>query len=980
MIEIIPLKIYLKNFRSHRDSEIDFGEPDWKIFVTGESGSGKTTILFAFQYLFGNDILGYDDFFHQESKTGEYAKVAQIKLEVFNQNYELNKTYGLRFSIVLDVKRDGDKIKPEWHIESGAEKTRLYKQDLKQFVDPNDPFTFVPSDTLTTWMKLTPLERYKKVMNLIGVTETHKKFDEARKRRDETNLTLMTHKNNLTLLEKELELQKKDYDVYLTSEGLKRRVMVDEQILLLAIATKCLNDHVALLDLRGQNLIRLENLETQASTETRSITHYQERLTEFDEASGKLVAEKESLEGTLAKLQDIKGEIQGSYNQFKESTEKVANFPVLEEVDSLLKITNQSYFQITSEVNAGNERIKVINRELDKLEKGIWSPDELSERFLELLHKNDIDADFLFKTLNIKPGMEEWIPLIESALGNDRTAIVVKKEEVDIAYKIRNEQMHEYRRPILGIKNTKWYSKGPITDFRNWTDILEITSSSVPPEEIEAILNRKLGSVYFIENRDEKDEIFNKSHFSTIFCLDKFLYLDYKSEAFSVPAEFCIGKAGAELMKQSLASEKFQLENEIHWKGQKLETLSADLGRCQVMRDDWNEFIKLQEKIKNWETEGTTPESISLQISDLIRKRDEKVVQIEQPERAKQDINYTISQAQIRLKQIESDKIILDSDQNSILAKITETAILYGEKMKEWLLIDGSGPADQEIMLENIEETGVNYTSIKYDNRLAGPVFRGLIPNPEPLEIELKNMKTQLEILPKFPLDIAIIYHDSLDKHDFISHEIESTNDQFDRINKDMADFKNEIDDKVSKWYGIINDNFKTIIKDLQLEGDLQFNLDNDEEGMRRIDYSISSRPGAPRRTNMKTFSDGEKARISMAFLVAVLKERSASFFMWDEFEGKLDDKNRELVGIIINNHIPGKAIVISPLALVKQHFHSFQRILYLAKNKDGNSLVKHLDTNKLKFLEGTLFEYAGKIGGTLEDKNQEVTSEKDVS
>ena len=68
----IPYKLVLKNFGSHENTEILFGEPNENCFFRGSSGKGKTHIIRAIQCALGNKPNSDNEIFtFKNTKTGK---------------------------------------------------------------------------------------------------------------------------------------------------------------------------------------------------------------------------------------------------------------------------------------------------------------------------------------------------------------------------------------------------------------------------------------------------------------------------------------------------------------------------------------------------------------------------------------------------------------------------------------------------------------------------------------------------------------------------------------------------------------------------------------------------------------------------------------------------------------------------------------------------------------------------------------------
>ena len=91
--------------------------------------------------------------------------------------------------------------------------------------------------------------------------------------------------------------------------------------------------------------------------------------------------------------------------------------------------------------------------------------------------------------------------------------------------------------------------------------------------------------------------------------------------------------------------------------------------------------------------------------------------------------------------------------------------------------------------------------------------------------------------------------------------------------------------------FGVINDNFKRIFKDLFGGGNAGLRL-ADEENVLETGIEIEVQPPGKKLQNMMLLSGGEKAFTAIALLFAILEINPSPFCILDEIEAALDDVN----------------------------------------------------------------------------------------
>ena len=80
----IPIKITLQNFGSHKNTIISFGKLNDRCYITGSSGSGKSHIFKAIQYVLGKHIERDNEFF-----TFEEIEVAGEKSKTYKNQTKI---------------------------------------------------------------------------------------------------------------------------------------------------------------------------------------------------------------------------------------------------------------------------------------------------------------------------------------------------------------------------------------------------------------------------------------------------------------------------------------------------------------------------------------------------------------------------------------------------------------------------------------------------------------------------------------------------------------------------------------------------------------------------------------------------------------------------------------------------------------------------------------------------------------------------
>ena len=173
----IPYKLVLKNFGSHRNTLVDFGEPYENVFFRGTSGMGKSHIIKAIQLVLGKKMRSDNEIFTYEVVDGEkkFKKDTEIKLILKNSGKNHLLCYPKDAEITVGVKLNRvNKHNNHWFvIDHEGVKERKSKNDIQKiFGSGFNPLIFIPQGDTRKFVDQPPSERYRLVTELIGIEDT----------------------------------------------------------------------------------------------------------------------------------------------------------------------------------------------------------------------------------------------------------------------------------------------------------------------------------------------------------------------------------------------------------------------------------------------------------------------------------------------------------------------------------------------------------------------------------------------------------------------------------------------------------------------------------------------------------------------------------------------------------------------------------------------------------------------------------------
>ena len=176
----------MKNFCSHDNNVVEFGNPSEKIFVRGETGQGKSHIFNAIKFALGKkkendeEVFTYDEVLENNEKKKVFRNESQIILTLKNSGTNPLKQFppDAEFCIEANFVR-GKRTRYYLIQPEGKSKSLISREDLAQFGRHDDPLLFVDQAQTSIWTQMYAEERFKRVSSLIGIEDHQKKVKET---------------------------------------------------------------------------------------------------------------------------------------------------------------------------------------------------------------------------------------------------------------------------------------------------------------------------------------------------------------------------------------------------------------------------------------------------------------------------------------------------------------------------------------------------------------------------------------------------------------------------------------------------------------------------------------------------------------------------------------------------------------------------------------------------------------------------------
>lgn len=935
----IPIKLLLKNFKSHKSTIIPLGHVKDKCYTMGISGSGKSSILEAMQYALGREISNNEEFFHYTNLKGEdalrYEDHALIELTVVNIGPDFIRAYdeNEELRVVLEAFR-GKKNKRYVHRANG-DIERITLSNLREFGNYNDPLIFVDDTKTSVWSMLKPKQRYSEVAKFMKIEEfesnvnlTKKEFSKAQnildKAEEDLNLAYIefksiTEKYNRYFKKKEKEKELKDTELECLKAKLFENIEKFEE----------LQDDMSHASESIENLkMNIEKLRSQINSDENKIiglkTNIQGQLQKKEE----LISQRDSLFLEISifdsRFKLLKNELEAQGKKFPEQDERYI-------IESRLGEITSSIIEKSLNI-AENKKLKAkYEGDLELRRKDKLPLDNDILRLQKSLSDNDIPFEILAKTLDIKKKCEDWRDYLERALGNFRLGLIVEEKNRLKAQEL-NRRLNT--RAFLLYPVSK-YAQQSEKSLRSWDDLLSIETSKISVRTVTDFLNLVMSSTYFAETPDEKENYLLKKPRSTIFCKDGFNYRIYSQRKVNLKGlSYYIGKGASERQIKILESQILDIETII-------KDLEEELGEEQKHQSDLStalEFIDLSIKEPDFQGKKEQKRILDEEISELssdLANPQERIMSIENEISRNKELRASYKDESERTRELFID----------LQTRITEISQLFNVTFNKFYIkqdpvLEGLDLSKVEIIEtykdKDYEYKGINSNIISRLKEEERPIEESKL-----LEYKIKGIEDVLETFKDLPDDIVKIYEDQKLRIESIEKEKEEFSINRlkcqEKFNRAVENLENEL----KKWEKTVSKKFQEILRDLKLDGVLNFSKIG--EGQYELNISVSKIEGGSLLPLERSgFSKGQKRRVSIAFQTAILTQSNSSFFVWDEFDEGLDNYHRELLAKAIQNHLPNKKLIgITPTHPIRGYLEAFDWIIELFLDNNENTQVQ---------------------------------------
>ncbi len=199
---------------------------------------------------------------------------------------------------------------------------------------------------------------------------------------------------------------------------------------------------------------------------------------------------------------------------------------------------------------------------------------------------------------------------------------------------------------------------------------------------------------------------------------------------------------------------------------------------------------------------------------------------------------------------------------------------------------------EQKLNMEKESETIINKLWEEYGlTRSEADLSAQKIEDPILAAKDLNEVKSKIKSLGSVNVDAIEEYKEVSERYEFLSAQVNDAESSRDELTSLIRDLTKQMQTIFSENFGLINDNFKRIFKELFGGGRAELAL-TDENDVLESGIEIFVQPPGKIINNLSSLSGGEQAFVAIAIYFAILKVRPAPFCILDEIEAALDEAN----------------------------------------------------------------------------------------
>lgn len=671
------------------------------------------------------------------------------------------------------------------------------------------------------------------------------------------NINTHTNTEDATLIDKKLELNKLDEEIYNTNQEL---IKVSSQV-------EKLNGEKNLIIERGKN--KKDNDEIQ----NRILKLQEERL----KVQNEINSINNELEINKSKLDFIIDNI--NHNNL-----------------NINKLKQEKNICI-SDLNSKNRYETELKYKIDILEQAIENDSTLSYGVKSILNNPSLDGihGVIGKVIEME---ESYMKAIDIALGGAKEYIITETSnnaKDAIRYLKNNELGKATFYPIEVIKPRSIDSE-TFNILYNTQGFIDIASNLVQyDKKYTNIILNQLGNVIIARNIDDANNISRLiEHKYKIVTLD--------GELIHVGGSITGGKF--KNTKSNIITQRYELDN----LNRKLYKTIEEIKNVEEKINELDYYFKENEE-KNY---NLTKEKI--EIEEIVKNKENNLKEfISRKESLDNELNSFDNDVDIEHQKImdeyykevgKRDELVKKQEYLSNKKVVLNNLIL---EMEDSIKRNNSSISKLEKELKELE-ISVNKSDVKLDNLLSvlneeySMTFEKAKENYR-LEIDENEARLKVNSLKTSIKNLGVVNIGAIEEFDRINERFEFLTNQKQDLYKaenTLLEIINEMDDvmkeKFMDTFSKIQVEFAEVFKSLFGGGKAELHL-TEPNNILETGIDIVASPPGKKLSHISLLSGGEKTLTAISLLFAILRVKTVPFSILDEVEAALDEANVELFG-----------------------------------------------------------------------------------
>lgn len=188
----------------------------------------------------------------------------------------------------------------------------------------------------------------------------------------------------------------------------------------------------------------------------------------------------------------------------------------------------------------------------------------------------------------------------------------------------------------------------------------------------------------------------------------------------------------------------------------------------------------------------------------------------------------------------------------------------------------------------------------EYEDYEGVPVFR---------EKDLKVVKEEIDSAEEMMDDLGAVNMKALEIYDAVKERYESLKDKQKRLQEERESVLvmiNEVDTKKTdlflNTFKVVNHNFQQIFKTLSSKGEATLELEDEDDPLSG-GMTMKVRLSGNKYMDIRSLSGGEKTMTALAFIFAVQEHEPHAFYVLDEVDAALDQKNSDRLADLVKQY-----------------------------------------------------------------------------